>query len=273
MRSNLTPIHNQGRARLLPRPLISLSLLLASLTAFPADKKEDTKKPEPPSIALALPFAAVPGKTNKIKIRGQNLTNVTEIKFNSSNVHPALTIKSKGKAEVPKEMDAKKVGDTQLEVELFLPDKTAPAPLVFTALSANGESKPATLAMVASESLLSEKEPNNGFRDAQPCELGKTIQGTIGEAKEVDVFRLSCKAGQTLVAELQAARYGSTLDSVLTLYDERGHQLAASDDTDPGRDSTLRFLIPKDGAYLLSIMDAHDKGGATYAYLLSVRVE
>ncbi|MDB6034874.1 MAG: putative subtilase-type serine protease precursor [Verrucomicrobiales bacterium] len=243
--------------------------LLFSLPALAAEKKEEKKKPEPPSVAMVIPLAITPGTTNKIKIRGQNLTNVTEVKFARTNLH--LTIKSKGKAEVPKEMDAKKVGDTQIEAELTLPEDAPLGTNAFTLVSADGESKPAMLVVLPAKSLVAEKEPNNSFRENQPLELGKTVQGAIGEAKDVDVFKLKCKAGQTLVAQVQAARLGSTLDSILTLYDEHGHQLAASDDSETDSDSLLRIKIPKNGTYLLSLIDAHDKGGATYVYLLTVR--
>ena len=38
-----------------------------------------------------------------------------------TNLAVEANIKSRTKAEVPKEMDAKRIGDTQLEVELKLP--------------------------------------------------------------------------------------------------------------------------------------------------------
>jgi hypothetical protein len=262
---------------LFPSKLCSAGALaciaLLSLSAFAAEKKEETKKPGPPSVSLVLPLAITPGTTNKVKVRGLNLTNVSEVKFTGSNFHPVFTIQSKGKAEVPKEMDAKKVGDTQVELQLILPADTAPGPQPFSVVSPEGESKPATVVVVAAAALLKEKEPNNSFRDAQPVGLGKSVQGAISEAKEVDVFQLNCKADQMVVAELQAARLGSTLDSILTLYDAAGHQLAASDDSASDNDSVLRIKVPKAGTYFLSLMDAHDKGGVTYAYLLTIREE
>jgi hypothetical protein len=193
------------------------------------------------------------------------------LKFAQNNLQ--LTIKSKGKAEVAKEMDAKRVGDTQIELEVKWPEDAPLGTNAFTLVSPEGESKPAMLMVIPAKSLVTEKEPNNSFRENQPLEFGKTVQGYIGEAKDVDVFKLKCKAGQTLVAQVQAARLGSTLDSILTLYDERGHQLAASDDSETDSDSLLRMKIPKDGNYLLSLIDAHDKGGPTYVYLLTVREE
>src|ERR1043166_5597087 len=89
------------------------------------DKKEQTKKPEPPAVVVVIPLSVTAGATNKIIIRGQNLTNVTELRFSDTNCHADYVIRAKSKAEVPKEMEAKKVGDTQLEVELKLAGDTA----------------------------------------------------------------------------------------------------------------------------------------------------
>src|SRR5881227_15038 len=87
---------------------------------FAADEKKPDKKKEPPKICLAIPFNIVPGVTNKLKVRGLNLTNATEVRFAGWD-DVSVTIKSRGKVEVPKEQDAKKWGDNQLELEFNAP--------------------------------------------------------------------------------------------------------------------------------------------------------
>src|SRR4051794_6262762 len=250
--------------------VVTWCFLYVQPATFSADKKEEKKKPEPPSIALVIPLAVSPGLTNKVKIRGQNLTNVTEIRFADSNLHAQATIKTKAKADVPKEIDAKKIGDTQLELEVFFPPDAHAGTNSFRLVSPDGESEPGTFVLIPSGKLVAEKEPNGSFREAQPLEFGKTVQGAISDAKEVDVFKLTCKARQTLRADVDAACYGSSLDSILTLYDAKGHQIAANDDFGGGSDSHLQATIPRDGVYLLSLQDAQDKGGPTYVYLLTV---
>ena len=59
-----------------------------------------------------------------------------------------------------------------------------------------------------------------------------------------------------------AARLGSPLDS-LTLYDEHSCVIAANHDEDSGTESLLRFPIPADGSYYLSLVDAKGRGGCT----------
>jgi len=250
--------------------LIPLALLCAG--AFAAEEKKPEKKKEPPQIAVVIPFNLIPGETNKIKIRGLNLTNVTEIRFAEGKQIEAV-IKSRGKAEVPKEADVKKWGDTQLEVEVKLPAEISPETNTFTAVSPDGESEPRLIAITTRKSLIMEKEPNGSFKQAQPVEFGKTVQGTVGDAKDVDVFRLEGKHGQQIVAEAIASRYGSLLDPVLTLYDMYGHIIVSVDDVDESNDPVLRARLPADGNYFISVIDANDRGGQAYSYNLLVRVK
>src|ERR1043165_9373214 len=118
---------------------LALCFLCSHSSSLSADKKEEKKKPEPPSIALVMPLAISPGLTNKVKIRGQNLTNVTDFRFANSNLQGQATIKSKANADVPKEMDAKKIGDTQLEVEVVFPPHTPAGTNSFRLVSPDGE--------------------------------------------------------------------------------------------------------------------------------------
>lgn len=253
-----------------PIHIFALFLFLFALNSHADDEKKAEKKKEPPRVIVCIPLAAVPGATNKIKIRGLNLTNATEIHFaDATNI--SAKIKSRGKADVPKDQDAKKSGDTQLEIELTFPENTPPGTNNFTIISPDGESALHSLILIPSGSLMSEKEPNGSFRQAQPIQFGKTIQGVIGEAKDVDVFRFDGKTGAEIVAEVFASRYGSPLDSILTLYDGKAHIIATSDDTDTSTDALLRAKLPSDGLYFLSLIDAHDHGGPASVYQLIVR--
>ena len=256
------------------RVVAAAAILLGSFSCFSAEEKKDEKKPpEPPHIAVVIPLGVAPGLTNRIKIRGQHLTNVTELRLTDTNCHAEVVFKSKAKAEVPKEMDAMKVGDTQLEVELVLPKGVSLGTTTFTVISPDGESKPHALLVVAAASLVNEKEPNGGFRDAGKIEFGTRVQGLVQDAKDVDVFTFHGKTKQKIVAEVFAARFGSSLDSLLTLYDHHGHIIQSNDDSDAGADSRLRAELPADGEYFLSLIDAHDRGSPAHVYQLELRVE
>jgi hypothetical protein len=255
-----------------------LLAVLACLTpvAASAEEKKDQqeeKKPEPPRVTLVLPLAVTPGSTNTLSIRGQNLTNVTELRFTNETFKATADIRSRPKPGTSKEADAKKAGDGQLEVELTLPADAEAGRHYFILVSPEGRSAPHVLLVVPKAVLTGEMEPNSGFRQPQDIAPGRPVLGGIREANDVDVFRLHCRAGERLLASIEAARFGSSLDSVLTLYNAAGHLLARNDDAAGGVDSLLRWLCPEDGQYFLCVQDAHDRGGQAHPYLLTVTLE
>ena len=253
------------------RKLIA-AIVAITLCSHAADEKKDEKKKEPPRVTAIIPFALSTGMTNKFVVRGINLTNAAALRFLS---HETLTaeIKSRGKAAVPDKADAKKVGDTQLEVLLTLTANFPPGDLPFVITTPDGETGTNRLRVVERELLFNEIEPNNGFRKPNSIKIPQNIHGTIGAAADVDVFKFHGIAGQKLHIELLGAAYGSFLDAILSLYDTKGHVLVTCDDVPGSSDPSFSFSVPTDGTYFLSVMDAHDQGGLGYDYLLSVRSE
>jgi hypothetical protein len=254
------------------RLLLILTLAATLLPAHAAEDKKDEKKKDPPKIVGAFPFAIVPGATNKIKIRGLSLTNATLVLFPTADKLTA-EIKSRGKASVPEKADPKKLGDTQLEVVLVLPSDFPAGDLPFFVTAPEGDTTTNQLRVIERALLFDEKEPNAGFRKPNEVKLPQTIRGTIEAANDVDVFRFIGRAEQKVRIESLSMRYGSSLDPIVTLHDARGHTLVSSDDAGGGADALGRLTLPSDGPYFVSIIDAHDRGGASYGYVLAVEVE
>ena len=123
---------------------------------------------------------------------------------------------------------------------------------------------------------ISEQEPNDTLASAQAVSLPVIINGRVGQPGDADVFRFTGRAGQTVVAEVSARRLGSPLDSVLTLLDAAGHQVAFNDDhEDKGSglnthhaDSYLLAILPASGDYCVRLQDAQRHGGLEFAYRL-----
>lgn len=80
---------------------------------------------------------------------------------------------------------------------------------------------PAHSLLVERVSVVAEKEPNDGFREAQRVALPQEIQGQINRDQDVDLFCFEGRAGQKIFLEVRAARYGSALDFILTLDDAK----------------------------------------------------
>jgi hypothetical protein len=123
-----------------------------------------------------------------------------------------------------------------------------------------------------------EKEPNDTPATAQRITLPVIVNGRIDRPGDWDVFGFQGRARQTIIAEVQARRLDSPLDSVLKLTDARGKVLAYNDDQeDRGQglhthhaDSLLRVTLPADGTYYLHLGDAQRQGSPAHAYRLRV---
>jgi hypothetical protein len=246
-----------------------MSKVLVALVLLAAAQEDKKAAPDPkPKISMALPLAVTPGGTTKITLRGLNLDRATEVKFAEPAQGASISITSKGKAEIPKETDPALYGDTKVDLEIRLPEAVEKASLI--AVNAAGQTAPHELVVLAKDRLVLEKEPNGGFATAQPVEAGKVVQGAVSQAMDVDVFRIAGHRGETWVFDLEAQRRGSILDGMLTLYGKDGVTIATVDDGKASRDPTLRITLPCDGPFFLAVMDAHNSGGSTHAYLLHV---
>lgn len=133
----------------------------------------------------------------------------------------------------------------------------------------------------ASENLtdVTEQErSHNNPKQAQPVTWPVIINGHIGAPGEVDVFSFYGIAGQKIVAEVQARRLGSPLDSWLKVTDAAEHQLAFNDDSEDlgagllthKADSYLTFTPSISGTYYIQLGDTQRKGGPDYAYRLRI---
>jgi len=248
--------------------LAGLALPLALSLSLGWGQEKKAEKKDLPRVLLTIPLGAAPGATTPITIRGLKLDQATEIRFPESKA--TAKIVSKGKADVP-DKNPEKVGDTQVVVEVTLPSGLPSGTVPFTVVTPGGETLRHSLLVESTLPVIAEKEPNNGFQQAQPIQIPQVIDGLIREPKDVDVFRFQGQARQRLVFEVLAARHGSALDSILTLYDADGHLLAVNDDADGSVDSRLEVTLPRAGTYFLSLIDAHDQGGLAHVYRLVVK--
>lgn len=121
-----------------------------------------------------------------------------------------------------------------------------------------------------------EREPNNDPQHAKPVSLPVIVNGHIDPVGDVDVFAVSLGAGAKLVAEVNARRLGSPLDSYLKITDGAGRQVAFNDDWEDKAvgllthkaDSYILFTATNAGTYYVHIGDSQHRGGPDYSYRL-----
>jgi hypothetical protein len=123
-----------------------------------------------------------------------------------------------------------------------------------------------------------EKEPNDDLAHAQKVKLPLIINGRINRPGDWDVYQFTGKSNHTVVAEVDARRLASPLDSVLKLTDAEGHLLAFNDDHEDfeaganthDADSYFMARLPADGTYFVHLGDTARHGGEEYGYRLRI---
>ena len=96
-----------------------------------------------------------------------------------------------------------------------------------------------------------ESEPNDDWMKPQRISLPATIDGRLDKSGDVDVYAISLRAGETLVASLEANEIlRSPMDGVLQLCGSDGFVIRQIDDS-VGLDPRLVFKAEADGTYLI----------------------
>ncbi|MDA1050170.1 MAG: pre-peptidase [Planctomycetota bacterium] len=95
-----------------------------------------------------------------------------------------------------------------------------------------------------------ETEPNEELDAANKIAQSSIINGRLEKGGDIDGFAFEMKAGQTLVASLDANQtFGSPMDAVLQICNADGFVLAQNDDQ-RGLDPQIAFVAPRDGSYV-----------------------
>lgn len=125
---------------------------------------------------------------------------------------------------------------------------------------------------------------NRTLEKAQPLPMNTGVNGCIAAPGDGHWYRFEARKGETYVFEVLARRFGSDLDSVLSVHDAKGAQLALNDDTtldnipSPNypfhrtNDSRVFWTAPANAVYHLRLTDIHANGGPSCVYFLTGRV-
>ena len=116
-----------------------------------------------------------------------------------------------------------------------------------------------------------EVEPNEDIAHAVPTDKGLplALNGIIQTVGDVDHFKVTAKKDESFDVKVWARRLRSPLDSVLTIWNMQGGQVAANDD-DGNIDSGVRWKVPADGEYVIKVEDKLGRGGPNYVYRVEI---
>jgi len=96
------------------------------------------------------------------------------------------------------------------------------------------------------------------------------LNGVLAKKGEAAFYKFKAKKGQNLEFAVFARRFGSPLDSVLTVYGPKGNQLGTNDDAAGHPDSSVRVRIAEDGDHTVKIADQLGRGGPLHTYRIEI---
>jgi hypothetical protein len=98
-----------------------------------------------------------------------------------------------------------------------------------------------------------------------PC----AIHGIIDGDQPADCFKFTARKDQNLLIKVFARSHRSPLDSVISIHQPDGKQLAVNDDQG-APDSLINWTCPADGDYALKIRDQLFRTGADFTYRIEI---
>ena len=219
-----------------------------------------------PMVSHVLPVAVQRGKTTTVKVFGtQNFAGTYKALFDGTGIT----------AEVVAPKGTPPPTERVVRLKLTVAADAKLGPREFRTVSRLGLSSVGQL-VVGEHPVVVEKGDNNTREKAMPIVVPCTVAGQIEAAEDVDHFRFTAKAGQTIAFEVLCARIQDKIhdlqkhaDPILTLYDAGGRELAANDDfyfADP----MLAYTFEKAGDYTIQVRDSKYDGDARWAYALLV---
>src|SRR5580704_15780389 len=198
-----------SRERLLMK---TVCYAVCAVLAVASTARSDVTLPELAPIVIAVsPLGARQGETLDVQLLGRNLEGAGEITFARPDI--------KGKVVVADFFFVQVHITVGPKVPVGLHDFRLRTP-VGTHVG---------VFQVGSLPRVSDTEPNNDLKHAQPVKLPAMIDGVL-DLDDYDVFRFHADAGQTVVFDLYSTRAGTRFDSTLTVLDERGAELDFIDD-------------------------------------------
>jgi hypothetical protein len=235
---------------------------------FAQDKPKEKPKELPPKPLFALRLAAEAGKTTKLTLRGQRLDTATDVRVGEPKSSAKVVGKGR-KTGVPNPLSAENVGDSEIDIEITLPNDVGGGSVPVSLIGPGGEGSAATILINGELPVVKEKEPNGGFAEAQPLTGHCCVEGVVRNAQDVDVYRIAGKRGQPLRIEIQARRAGSPLEAMLALSTEKGQLLAQGKIKDG--DPTIEYTPTSDAPLFATVIDSNDLGESFFVYRLLVR--
>ena len=242
-----------------------------------------------PNLQSATPLGAAVGSTTTIKLVGTGLGPVEEVYLTEIRAAEQIRMTYPYTKPIhfrPDPSTAEQLGRLEgrvvraapsfVEARFTIPAQTRPGLWRLWASSPQGTVEGPSIEMSEGEEYGEAEADQADWRRG-----GYAINGELEKPREKDIYRIEGVAGRPLHFWTLAAQLGLPyLDTVLTLRDAGGKQLAENDDVVAGHgalignpDSSLFYTPAEDGPLWLEVKDRLVRGGPSYPYRLKVRSE
>lgn len=162
----------------------------------------------------------------------------------------------------------------QLKLKVTAEANTALGPREFRVAAANGASTCGQLLVVDGPVVVEQKEPHVDRERAQVITIGQTVSGQLTAKEQVDVYKLTAAAGQSVTFAMHCFRFFykrhnqfDQLDPILVISDATGRELSSNDDF-TFADSLINYKFEQAGDYFVTVRDVDFNGTASFTYVL-----
>jgi len=147
----------------------------------------------------------------------------------------------------------------------------APGPHWIRLFGPEGASAPRFL-VVTPGPTTPEIEPNDHFAQAQSVtNLPAVVDGRLEKSGDVDSYAVALRAGQTLLARLEAHVLMSPVDAVLRIVDSRGVEVAFNHDDGRTLDPFVAWTAPTAGTYVVQAFGFPHPGATDIRFVGNAR--
>lgn len=162
----------------------------------------------------------------------------------------------------------------QLKLKVTADASTALGSREFRVAAASGASTCGQLLVVDGPVIVEQTEPHADREKAQAIAVGQTVSGQLTAREQVDVYKLTATAGQSVTFAMHCFRFFykrhnqfDQLDPILVVTDATGRELASNDDF-AFADSLVNYKFEQAGEYFVTVRDVDFNGTASFTYVL-----
>ncbi|MCA9052703.1 MAG: PPC domain-containing protein [Planctomycetaceae bacterium] len=211
----------------------------------------------PPVAKRVSPVGVNPGAPTRLTVTGGELTGIRELWMSTGPFGLAGDVENNG------ELKDRAIFEGTLPVD-------TPLGLQSLRIVGAGGVSSQRLWLVDDLPTVAQGDGNLSRDAAQPAPFPCAVDGVMGNLQR-RFFQIDVSAGQRVAIDVYARRLGSSLDPLVVLYLNDGHELASSDDQ-PGLGGDCQLVHHCDvaGSYVIELRDIRYRGGDDYPFRLRI---